>query len=261
MNISGIKASLLILMLAFTYSMCHAQQSSAITDTKFKKYVVDETGTLTSTQITELNDRLYKFDQETTNQIVVYMISTLGNESLEDASVRLAEKNKIGKKDRNNGVLFLIVKDDRLLRIEVGYGLEGVLTDALSSQIIRKDVTPSFKSGNYYQGITNGVNSIVSVTKNEYTADPKQKGTSSPIVSVLIVVFIFGFIILSIIIGIIKRVTGVGRRFYSGGSGFGGGFWGGSGGFGSSGGSGFGGGGGFSGGGGSFGGGGASGSW
>ena len=255
-----------ILFLLVTVNL-PAQQSSAVTDTKFKKYVVDETGTLTADQINTLNDKLYKFDQETTNQIIVYMISTLGNESLEDVSVRLAEKNKIGKKDRNNGVLFLIVKDDRKLRFEVGYGLEGVLTDALSSQIIRKEVTPSFKAGNYYEGIVNGVNSVVSVTKDEYKADPKNsKGTNS-IPSVIIIILVFGFIFLSIVIGIIRRIFGIGRRFYTGGRS--GGFWGGTGGFfGGSGGSGwgggsggFGGGGGFSGGGGSFGGGGASGSW
>ncbi|CAN5398822.1 hypothetical protein BH10BAC5_BH10BAC5_11710 [soil metagenome] len=255
-NSALLKTILLFFILLATVN-AYPQQSSAITDAKFKKYAVDETGTLSTAQLQELNDKLYNFDLQTSNQIIVYIISTLDNESLEDVSVRLAEKNKIGKKDRNNGVLMLVVKDDRKIRLEVGYGLEGALTDALSSQIIRKEITPSFKEGNYFEGINNGINSIISVTKNEYKADPKQKGTNS-IPSILIIIFVFGFIFLSIVIGIIRRVTGVGKRFYTGSSGFGG-FWG----SGGSGGSGWGGGdsGGFSGGGGSFGGGGASGSW
>lgn len=84
-----------------------------------------------------------------------------------------AEKNKIGKKDRNNGVLLLIVKNDRKLRIEVGYGLEGALTDAASSSIIRNEITPKFKQGNYYDGINAGVDAIIAVTKGEYAGDKR----------------------------------------------------------------------------------------
>ncbi len=75
--------------------------------------------------------------------------------------------------------MLLVVKDDRKVRIEVGYGLEGVLTDAMSSQIIRNEITPSFKSGNYYEGINNGVDAIIKTIKGEYTADKESNDSKS----------------------------------------------------------------------------------
>ncbi len=220
--------------------------------------MTDETGTLTSSQLLDLNTKLSNEDKSTSNQIIVYMISTLDGESLEDVSIRLAEKNKIGKKENNNGVLMLIVKNDRKIRIEVGYGLEGALTDALSSQIIRNDITPEFKSGNYYSGIDKGVDAIIKAVKGEYIAD-KNPGSENNLCYGLpvFVMIIFGIIFFFIFISIIKGRRMIGRSIYAGKSGWSSSGWGSGG---SSGGS-FGGGGGFSGGGGSFGGGGASGSW
>lgn len=267
--------SIFLLLSAFiygtdvSYSQTGDQKPLSENPTQFRKYVTDETGTLSSSEISALNSKLSNEDKETSNQIIVYLISTLDGESLEDISIRLAEKNKIGKKDRNNGVLMLIVKDDKKIRIEVGYGLEGVLTDAKSSSIIRNDITPSFKSGSYYEGINKGVDAIISTIKGEYTADKKSKENDNigccfgvPI----FIVIIFGFIFFIIISSFLKSIFGAGRNIYAGKKGWGnsgwwggGGFSGGSGSSGSSGG--FGGGGGFSGGGGSFGGGGASGSW
>ncbi len=196
------------------------------------------------------------------------MISTLGNESLEDYSMQLAEKNKIGEKGKDNGVLLLIVKDDRKIRIEVGYGLEGSLTDAESKMIIEKDIKPFFRNGDFYAGINAGVNAIMTATEQEYTATETSDKNSGTNVACcfglpIFVVIIFGFIFISIIGSIIRRIFGFGSSavfggkknkndwFWFGGSGGGSGFSGGSG-FGGS---------GFSGGGGSFGGGGASGSW
>jgi len=89
--------------------------------------------------------------------------------------MRLAEKWKAGQGDRDNGVLLTVFKNDRKLRIEVGYGLEGVLTDALSNQIIRYDIVPSFKSGNYEQGIINGIAAIQKAIAGEYQARPQPK--------------------------------------------------------------------------------------
>lgn len=225
------------------------------------KYVTDETGTLNANQITQLNNKLVSFNKTTSNQVLVYLIPSLNGESLEDYSIRLAEKNKIGKKDKNNGVLVLIVKDDRKIRIEVGYGLEGVLTDAMSSKIIRNDFTPQFKSGKYYEGIDKGIDAIISVTKGEYTADKNQNDMNAECCfgMPVFVMLIFGIIFIFIFTSIVRSMFGVGRTIYSGKSGWGSGW--GSGGFGGGSSSGGSSGGGFSGGGGSFGGGGASGSW
>jgi uncharacterized protein len=255
---------LLIPCLAFAQK--ENAKSNSDNPTKLVQYVTDETGTLNSTEVSNLSLKLREFDNKTSTQIVVYMIQSLDGESLEDVSNRIAEKNKIGRKGKDNGVLLFIAKGDRKLRIEVGYGLEGALTDAVSSQIIRKEITPSFKNGNFYEGIDKGINAIIAVTKGEYTADKKSTKDVNSYTCLGLPIFVFmlfGFIFFMIFLSIIRRIFGFGRGIYSGGRrggdwtnwGGGGGFFGGgssgsSGGFS-----------GFSGGGGSFGGGGASGSW
>lgn len=253
--------SLFIFAVCITSSFAQRSDSTP-SNTKIAHYVTDETGTLTSSEISSLETKLSNFDKETSTQVVVYMMSTLGGESLEETSIEIAEKNGIGQKSKNNGVLLFIVKDDRKLRIEVGYGLEGALPDALAGQIIRKEITPYFKQGKYYEGIDAGVNAIMSATKGEYTQDKKESqkkndfgvGCCGVPILVLVIFLFFGVFFVS---SILRRIFGWGRG--SGRSG-----WWNSGGWGSgsgsswSSGSSFG---GFSGGGGSFGGGGASGSW
>lgn len=231
--------------------------------TMLTKYVVDETGTLTQGEINSLLKKLEDFDKQTSTQIVVYMIASLNGESIEDVSHTIAEKNKIGQKGKDNGVLILIAKNDRKMRIEVGYGLEGVLTDAATVQVRTKEMNPYFKEGKFYEGINRGVDAIIGITKGEYTVDKKnQKKKDSDGTCCLglpiFVIIIFGLIGFSIFMSILQRIFGWRGRTYTGGR-----HWGGGGFFGGSGGS-FGGGGGFggfSGGGGSFGGGGSSGSW
>ncbi len=236
-----------------------------------KKYVVDETGTLTSSQINSLMTKLVNFEKATTNQIIVYLIPSLNGEPIENVAVEIARKNKIGKKDNNNGVLVLVAIKDRKMRIEVGYGLEGALTDAISSQIIRNDMQPEFKKGNYYEGLDKAVDDIIAVTKGEYAAD--KKGKKNETGSIIFVIVMFLMVIGFIIFAIIRKASRFGKRMVTGSKGsglgdvatgfligslFSGSNWG-SGSSGSSGDSGgFG---GFSGGGGDFGGGGASGDW
>jgi len=234
--------------------------------TNITKYVVDETGTLTQSEMNSLLKKLEDFDKQTSTQVVVYMISSLNGESIEDVSYKIAEKNKIGKKGKDNGVLVLIAKNDKKLRIEVGYGLEGVLTDAYTTQIRTREMNPSFQAGKFYEGINKGVDAIIAVSKGEYKsdnkADKKKNNDGSGLMCLgfpIFIIIIFGFIFFSIFMSIIRRIFGWGGRHYTGGSGWGGGgFFGGGGSWGGSSGGGFG---GFSGGGGSFGGGGSSGSW
>jgi uncharacterized protein len=255
-----------ILLPCLVFSQNDNAKSNSDNPKKIAQYVTDETGTLTSGQVTTLSQKLRDFDTKTSTQIVVYMVQSLEGESLEDVANRIAEKNKIGRKGKDNGVLLFIAKSDKKIRIEVGYGLEGAMTDAISSQIIRKDIAPSFKNGNFYEGIDKGTDAIISVTKGEYTADKKSNKGLDGVTCLglpIFVIMIFGIIFFSIFMSIIRRIFGFGRGLHSGGR-RGGGWsnWGGGGGFfggGSSGSSGgFG---GFSGGGGSFGGGGASGGW
>jgi len=216
--------------------------------------VTDRTGSLTRNQITALERKLATFERETTNQIAVLLIPSLEGDSLEDYSIRLAEKWKIGQQGRNNGVILLIVKNDRKLRIEVGYGLEGALPDALAGTIIRNEISPRFREGQFYQGIDAGVNAVIAATKGEYKASPKRKRSQ---MEAWIPFLIAGAFLVFFMLAASRARR---RQYHSGSSrGWtsGGGFWyggssGGGGGFDS---------GGFSGGGGDFGGGGASGTW
>ena len=220
---------------------------------RLTKYATDLTGTLNSTQLNELSTQLRSFDNKTSNQVVFLMINTLDDYPIEMYTNEVSEKNKIGTKESDNGVLFLVVKNDRKMRIEVGYGLEGSLPDALASSILRNEVGPNFKKGDFYSGITAGLNAIQLATVGEYKNDKRQQREDQQKKG-----FPWGYIIFLIMIFIFGRGRGGGMgsllllgalgssgRGSSGGSGFGGGF----------------GGGGFSGGGGGFGGGGASGSW
>ena len=223
-----------------------------------KNYANDFTNTLSNSELYTFNTALKKFDDSTSNQIVFLMISALNGASLEDFTYQTASKNQIGSKKNNNGVLFFVAKDDHNMRLEVGYGLEGALPDALANSILRNEVRPYFKQGDYYSGIAAGINAIVAATRGEYKGDggKKGKGTGTGFPFIFVVIL---FVILSSIFRKGGRGGGGGLLPWiilgSMGSSRSSGNWG-SGGFG--GGGGFG---GFSGGGGGFGGGGASGSW
>ncbi len=216
-----------------------------------KKYATDYTKTLTNEQINYLDKALRTFDDSTSNQVVFFMNKSLNGYPIEMFTNEVAEKNGIGTKENDNGVLFYVAKNDRKMRIEVGYGLEGALPDALASSIIRNDVAPYFKKNMYYEGIVSGLNGILSATKGEYKGKERTGDEQKlPIGFIVFIIFMI-FMMLS------RRGGGRGGRggfiYYGGGlGGLGSGSSGGlsSGGFG-----------GFSGGGGSFGGGGASGSW
>lgn len=220
--------------------------------------VTDLTNTLDKIQYTNLRKQIIRFEDSTSNQIVVLMLPTLAGDEIRDFGIKVLEQNKIGQQGKDNGILILIAKDDRKASIEVGYGLEGVLTDAVSIQIINNEMKPSFRDGKYYEGIAAAINSIMLVTKGEYTASAKRKKKDSGWFGVVLVmaVILFSFF------GMRKNKYGITSRgrnnIWWGGGGFGGGL-GSGGGFGSFGGGG--GGGSWSAGGGSFGGGGASGSW
>lgn len=241
-------------MFGFLAAECSAQEIPAL-----NYRVTDQSGTLSKSELSNLESSLEQFEKATSNQIVVLMIPSLGGESIEDFSLRVAEKNKFGKKGRNNGVLLLIAKADRKMRIEVGYGLEGTLPDAVCDQIIRRIIAPRFRDGDYAGGVSAGVDAIMRATQGEFKGEPEKRDRNNSFSYVIPLV-------LFILFGFFSRLFSGGRRHYLGsrgyysrggwwlgGSGFGGGGFRGGGGFSS--------GGGFSGGGGSFGGGGASGSW
>lgn len=231
--------------------------------------VVDDAKLLSPATEQRLSDELAALEQKTGHQVVVATIPDLQGYPIEDYGYQLGRAWKIGDEKRDDGVLLVVAPNDRKVRIEVGYGLEPVLTDALSSTIIQAKVLPAFRSGNLEKGVVDGAEAIIqqlslpddqakAVAAQPIQAEPARPSRSH-IPSFLVLLFVF-WIITSVLRGLGGRRqgslwwlpllllnSGGGRR--GGWSGGGGGGWGGGGG------------GGFSGGGGSFGGGGSSGSW
>ena len=133
----------------------------------FTAEVVDQTATLSSGDIAALTQTLRDLQRRKGSQIAVLIVPTTDGEAIEQFSLRVAETWKIGRKKIDDGALLVIAKNDRHLRIEVGYGLEGALTDVTSKRIIDEEITPKFKSGDFAGGISAGVNRMIRVIDGE----------------------------------------------------------------------------------------------
>jgi uncharacterized protein len=133
--------------------------------------VNDYAGVLSSQTASALERKLAEHERATSNQVVVLIISSLEGEILEEYSLRVAETWKLGQRDKDNGALLLIARDDRKLRVEVGDGLEGTLTDARCSQIIRNEIVPRFRNNDYDGGVMAGVDAILGTIEGSYVAD------------------------------------------------------------------------------------------
>ena len=141
--------------------------------------VTDLTSTLDTTQIQALNARLAAFESGKGSQIAVLLVPTTQPEAIEQFGIRVAEAWKLGRKGVDDGVLLLIAKDDHKLRIEVGYGLEGVLNDATSKRIVSEIISPYFKRGEFYPGIDAGVSAIIKVVEGEPLPPPPRRESSN----------------------------------------------------------------------------------
>jgi uncharacterized protein len=236
-------------------------------------YFNDYAGVVSSSTAQQLNQKLEQFERDTSNQIIVAVFPKMQSDSsIEDYTVRVAEAWKVGQKLKNNGAVLFVFIQDRKLYIQVGYGLEGALPDALAKQIIDEEIKPHFKQGDYDAGLTAGVDAIMAATKGEYKGTGSTGRDLQGTAGQDAVLILFLLIVAAVIIGRIYsayawasygsggRSSGVSWPWFLMGLFAGGGRSGGGGGFSSGGGGGFSGG-GFSGGGGSFGGGGAGGSW
>lgn len=134
-------------------------------------WVHDEAGIISASAKAQLEAILQAHRDSTSNQIAVLVVPSLEGEDIEGYAVRVFAEWKLGQAGKDNGVLFLVAKEDRQLRIEVGYGLEGVLTDALSIRIIRNEVKPYFVQGNFEAGIMAGTMAIIQSISGEYVND------------------------------------------------------------------------------------------
>ena len=135
--------------------------------------VVDQTGTLSAGDIASLTQTLKDLETRKGSQIAVLIVPTTDGEAIEQFSLRAAEAWKIGRKKIDDGALLVIAKNDRHLRIEVGYGLEGALTDVTTKRIIDEDITPQFKTGDFAGGVSAGVNRMIRVIDGEKLPAPE----------------------------------------------------------------------------------------
>jgi uncharacterized protein len=224
--------------------------------------VVDEANILDASARAALTQKLADLETKSTDQLVVVTLRSLQGTSIEDFGVQLGRQWQIGQAGKNNGVLLIVAPNERKVRIEVGYGLEGTLTDAISRLIIENSILPRFRANDYPGGINRGVDDIIQVLTGD-AEEWKQRAAQRPepqsnwggLVALILLLFLFGVIFIAIMDAsrqgngrrrrgspwIIGLPSGSGSSWSDSGGGFSGG--------------------GFSGGGGSFGGGGASGSW
>lgn len=248
-HLNKIIVALFLCLQVFT----HAQtlDKDGIPDVKLPYSLVNDFANILSDDNEQLlEQKLLAFNDSTTNQIYIITVTDIGNYSIEDYALRTARKWKIGQQDKNNGILVLISKNDRKVDIEVGYGLEAVVSDYDSRHIINDLIVPAFKQSNYALGINDAVDRLIGLIQGTYvTKATEEKNEQPPIWFYIIIIIIGGFVLYSIFFG--KGGVGGGSTYSSSGSSWNSGSsWSGS----SSG--------GFSGGGGgSFGGGGSSGSW
>ena len=228
---------------------------------EFTSPVVDKSGVFSSRELSELRDFLSELNRTKGIQIGVLVVNSTRGEDIESFSMRHAEKWQLGQKGVDNGALLVVAVKDHKLRIETGYGTEGVLTDAKCARIIRNVIVPRFKSDSYSQGIMEGVKAMASVILSDESMvsegtealEERERGGTIPF-PVILFIIIWVFMLFSAMVSSTRRrrhggfffvpPMGMGSHYHGHSGGFGGGSHGG-----------------FSGGGGSFGGGGASGSW
>jgi len=172
----------LIILLSFFFFQFSISFSQKIVPELWGARVHDDAHVLKPETVDQLENELKAYEDSTTNQIAVLIISSLDIDELEEYSLRVAEKWKLGQKGKDNGVLLLIAVDDHQMRIEVGQGLEGALTDAQSNKIIRDKIAPEFRRGNYDAGVTVGVEGIIGAIGGEYQAEEEQPPTDYKII-------------------------------------------------------------------------------
>jgi uncharacterized protein len=160
--------------------------------------------------INELEMMLKAHEDSTSNQVVLLSIPRLEESSLEEYTIKVVETWNLGQANKDNGVLLLIVRDDRKLRVEVGDGLEGVLTDALSGAIIRNEITPRFREGKFDEGVKAGIAAILRAISGQYVASEEHASSGIGTVGM-----IFGMLIFTIVVGLFTFIGIVTKGFMS----------------------------------------------
>ena len=194
-------------LMLFPFLSTFAQEGDFPERPQPPKIVNDFASILSDAEEQQLERKLVRFDRETSSQIAVVTLNDLRGYAIDDYAFRLGEQWGIGMKEKDNGILMLISPKRQKVTIATGYGLEGAVPDAIAQRIIDNELAPSFKKGNYYQGIDQGTSVLFDITRGEYTADEYRQRTGGnkksnapyPIGIVFLLVIIFG------VVGRIKR--------------------------------------------------------
>ena len=168
--------------------------------------VTDLTQTLTPEQIGSLDQRVREFEARKGSQIAILLVPTTEPETIEQYAIRVAEQWKLGRRGVDDGVLLLVAKQDRAVRIEVGYGLEGALPDVIANRITDQVIVPRFRAGDFYGGLSAALDRIVAVLEGEALPEPERRAPAggSGIGSLLPLLFMFVFVGS----GILRRIFG-----------------------------------------------------
>lgn len=172
--------------------------------------ITDQTATLTAEQKTSLEQTLQAFENSKGSQLAVLMVPTTAPETIEQYALRVVEQWQLGRENVDDGALLLVARDDRTLRIEVGYGLEGVLTDATSKRIISEIIVPRFQQGDFYGGITAGITQMIRVIEGEPLPPPPRQSDEGigGIQQYVPIIFILALVIGGVLRTVLGRFPG-----------------------------------------------------
>lgn len=159
-------------LLAMLLGWCLAATAQPVAMPPLTARVTDLTASLTAEQVASLEGKLQRFEVAKGSQLAVLIIPSTGEESIEQYSLRVVEQWRLGRKKIDDGVLLIVAKNDRTLRIEVGYGLEGALNDATAKRIISEIIVPRFRQGDFYSGIEAGVDQMIAIIDGEPLPPP-----------------------------------------------------------------------------------------
>jgi uncharacterized protein len=168
--------------------------------------VVDATGTLSPEQRAQLESRLAQFEQAKGSQIAILMVPTTAPEPIESFAIRVAEAWKIGRKGVDDGVIVVVAKNDRAMRLEVGYGLEGVIPDVVAKRLIEGYFIPRFRQGDWYGGLSAGVERTIKLIEGEPLPPARAERSSSG--SSIQTLFIAFFVLVFIVGGLLRALLG-----------------------------------------------------
>lgn len=206
LNLRTAARGLLLVLTAFVFPGAIAE----VAVPSLTARVTDLTGTLTRAQQASLDQTLQAFEARKGAQVAVLMVPTTRPETIEQYSLRVVEQWKLGRNRIDDGALLIIAKDDRTLRIEVGYGLEGVLTDAASKRIISDDIVPRFKRGDFYGGVSAGIDRMLGVIEGEPLPPPEERAgdTGDPVRQLMPILLVLTLVLGGLLRSMLGRFPG-----------------------------------------------------